>query len=105
RKPVAVGLLGNAADILPELVRRGVRPDVVTDHTSAHDLVYGYLPAGWSVDTWLTALADPSRHDELVAAARRSIKAHVNAMLAFHAQGIPPSTMATISVRSRMTKA
>jgi urocanate hydratase len=89
RKPVSVGLVGNAADILPELVRRGARPSLVTDQTSAHDLVYGYLPAGWSVDAWRSAQADPSRHDELVAAARRSIKAHVEAMLAFHAQGIP----------------
>jgi urocanate hydratase len=86
---VSVGLVGNAADILPELVRRGARPGLVTDQTSAHDLVYGYLPAGWSIDAWRSAQADPSRHDELVAAARRSIKSHVEAMLAFHAQGIP----------------
>jgi urocanate hydratase len=89
RKPVSVGLLGNAAEILPELVRRGVRPDMVTDQTSAHDLVYGYLPAGWSVDSWRAAQSDPTHHAELVAAAKRSIKAHVEAMLAFHAQGIP----------------
>ena len=84
-----MGLLGNAAEILPELVRRGVRPDMVTDQTSAHDLVYGYLPAGWSVEQWRAAQADPAHHAELVAAAKRSIKAHVEAMLAFHAQGIP----------------
>jgi urocanate hydratase len=89
RQPVSVGLLGNAAEILPELVRRGARPDMVTDQTSAHDLVYGYLPAGWSVLSWRAAQADPARHAELVAAVRRSIKAHVLAMLAFHAQGIP----------------
>jgi len=89
RQPVSVGLVGNAAEILPELVRRGVRPDMVTDQTSAHDLVYGYLPAGWSVARWLAAQADPARHAELTAAARHSIKAHVEAMLAFHAQGIP----------------
>ena len=89
RKSVSVGLVGNAAEILPELVRRGVRPDMVTDQTSAHDLVYGYLPAGWSIEQWGSAQADPSRHAELSAAARRSIKAHVDAMLAFHAQGIP----------------
>ena len=54
RKPVSVGLLGNAAEILPELVRRGVRPDVVTDQTSAHDPVNGYLPAGWTTGEWET---------------------------------------------------
>jgi urocanate hydratase len=66
-----------------------VRPDMVTDQTSAHDLVYGYLPAGWSVDSWRAAQSDPTHHAELVAAAKRSIKVHVEAMLAFHAQGIP----------------
>ena len=89
RQPVSVGLLGNAAQILTELVRRGVRPDMVTDQTSAHDLVYGYLPAGWTVERWRAAQADPARHGELVAAAKQSIKRHVAAMLAFHAQGIP----------------
>jgi len=89
RKPVSIGLLGNAAEILPVLVERGVRPDMVTDQTSAHDLVYGYLPAGWSVAQWQTAQRDPSQHAALTAAAKRSITAHVNAMLAFHAQGIP----------------
>ena len=52
RKPVSVGLLGNAADIFPELVRRGVRPDAVTDQTSAHDPVNGYLPKGWTTSEW-----------------------------------------------------
>ena len=89
RQPVSVGLLGNAAEILPALVQRGVRPDMVTDQTSAHDLVYGYLPAAWSVESWRAAQADPTQHAELVTAAKRSIKAHVEAMLAFHAQGIP----------------
>ena len=89
RKPVSIGLLGNAAEILPLLVERGVRPDMVTDQTSAHDLVYGYLPAGWSIAKWQTAQRDPSQHAALTAAAKRSITAHVNAMLAFHAQGIP----------------
>jgi len=89
RKPVSVGLLGNAAEILPTLVERGIRPDMVTDQTSAHDLVYGYLPAGWSVERWQSAQRDPSQHAELTAAAKRSIAAHVGAMLAFHAQGIP----------------
>jgi urocanate hydratase len=89
RKPVSVGLVGNAAEILPELVRRRVRPHMVTDQTSAHDLVHGYLPAGWSVERWLRAQEDPALHGELVAEAKRSIKAHVEAMLAFHAEGVP----------------
>jgi len=89
RSPVSVGLLGNAAEVLPELVRRGTRPHMVTDQTSAHDLVHGYLPAGWTVDEWQQAQRDPARHDALVAAARTSIREHVEAMLAFHAQGIP----------------
>ena len=89
RKPVSVGLLGNAADVLPELVRRGVRPRMVTDQTSAHDLVNGYLPAGWTVDRWHAARQDPSQHEALVAAARASIRRHVDAMLAFHAQDVP----------------
>jgi len=89
RRPLSVGLLGNAAEVLPELVRRKVRPHLVTDQTSAHDLVHGYLPGGWTLERWRDAQADPTRHAELVAAARRSIKAHVEAMLTFHAQGIP----------------
>src|SRR5690242_14835789 len=64
RKPVSIGLLGNAAEILPKLVERRVRPDMVTDQTSAHDLVYGYLPAGWSVEQWQAAQRDSSRHAE-----------------------------------------
>ena len=62
---------------------------MVTDQTSAHDLVHGYLPAGWSVERWQAAQADPAQHAALVAAAKRSIKAHVEAMLAFHARGVP----------------
>jgi len=89
RKPVSVGLVANAADVLPELVRRGVRPHMVTDQTSAHDLVHGYLPAGWTVERWQAAQADASQHSALVDAAKHSIKAHVEAMLAFHAQGVP----------------
>lgn len=85
--PVSVGLLGNAAALYPELVRRGVRPDVVTDQTSAHDPVNGYLPLGWTVDRWLRARdAEPA----LVAReARASMRDHVEAMLAFHRMGIP----------------
>jgi urocanate hydratase len=89
REPTSVGLLGNAAEILPELVRRGVRPHMVTDQTSAHDLVNGYLPAGWSVPQWRAAQQNPAQHDALVAAARRSIRDHVAAMLALHAQRVP----------------
>jgi len=89
RKPVSVGLVGNAAEVLPELVRRGVKPHMVTDQTSAHDLINGYLPAGWSVERWLAAQRDPAQHAALTAAAKTSIKAHVEAMLGFHAQGIP----------------
>ena len=89
RRPVSVGLLGNAAEILPELVRRGAAPHLVTDQTSAHDLVYGYLPAGWTLERWRAAQADASQHGALAEAARQSIRTHVGAMLAFHARGIP----------------
>jgi len=86
-KPVSVGLLGNAAEVLPELVRRGVRPDAVTDQTSAHDPVNGYLPMGWTLDQWFSKRETSPA--EVEAAARKSMAAHVEAMLAFHAQGIP----------------
>jgi urocanate hydratase len=89
RRPVSVGLLGNAAELLPELVRRRAEPHLVTDQTSAHDLVYGYLPAGWTVEQWRAAQADPAQHARLADAARESIKSHVEAMLAFHERGIP----------------
>ena len=83
----SIALLGNAAEILPELVRRGVRPDCVTDQTSAHDPVHGYLPIGWSVEQWL---AEQKTHPEKVRdAAKAAMRVHVEAMLAFHAQGIP----------------
>jgi len=86
-KPVSVGLLGNAAEILPELVRRGVRPDAVTDQTSAHDPLNGYLPAGWTLEQAVELRArDPER---VVAAAKQSMATHVRAMLDFHAKGIP----------------
>ncbi|GGD60571.1 urocanate hydratase [Pseudoxanthomonas indica] len=84
---ISVALLGNAAEILPELVRRGVRPDAVTDQTSAHDPVHGYLPAGWTVEQWLYAQkADPER---LQVAAKHSMRVHVEAMLAFRQMGVP----------------
>ena len=86
-KPISVGLLGNAADVLPELVKRGARPDLVTDQTSAHDLVNGYLPSGWTVAEWEDRrISDPAA---VAAAARKSIVAHVQAMLDFQAAGAP----------------
>jgi urocanate hydratase len=84
---VSVGLLGNAAEVLPELLKRGVRPDAVTDQTSAHDPVHGYLPEGWTVARWHEA---QERDPQGVAkAARASIANHVRAMLEFKALGIP----------------
>src|SRR5690349_7048334 len=86
-EPTSVGLLGNAAEILPEMVRRGIRPDAVTDQTSAHDPVNGYLPIGWSVEKWINMRErDPA---QVEAAARLSMAVHVHAMLAFREQGIP----------------
>jgi urocanate hydratase len=87
KKPLSVGLLGNAADIYPELVRRGVRPDAVTDQTSAHDPINGYLPKGWSLDEWQRGReADPKAVEH---AARGSMAIHVRAMLDFWRAGIP----------------
>lgn len=87
KKPISVGLLGNAAEVLPELVKRGVRPDLVTDQTSAHDLVNGYLPMGWTVAEWeAKRQSDPAAVE---AAARKSCAVHVQAMLDFEAMGIP----------------
>ncbi|GJM08512.1 MAG: urocanate hydratase [Lysobacteraceae bacterium] len=86
-KAVSVALLGNAAEILPEMVHRGIRPDAVTDQTSAHDPVNGYLPIGWSVEQW-----DERRQSDpegTARAASASMKTHVEAMLEFHQQGIP----------------
>jgi urocanate hydratase len=86
-RAVSVALLGNAADVLPQMVRRGVRPDAVTDQTSAHDPVNGYLPSGWTVEQWLERRrTDPAG---TAAAAKASMRVHVEAMLAFHRQGIP----------------
>ncbi|WDI30121.1 urocanate hydratase [Hyphococcus flavus] len=83
----SVGLLGNAADIFPELVKRGVKPDMVTDQTSAHDVVNGYLPQGWTVATWKEKREIAPK--EVEAAARKSIKVHVQAMLDFWNSGVP----------------
>ncbi len=86
-KPRSVGLLGNAADVLPELVRRGVRPDAVTDQTSAHDPINGYLPKGWTVAQWEAArTSDPQGVQK---AAKASMAVHVRAMLDFHHMGVP----------------
>jgi urocanate hydratase len=86
-KPISVGLLANAADVLPEMIRRGIRPDMVTDQTSAHDLVNGYLPAGWTLAEWEDKrVSDPAA---VTAAATKSIVDHVQAMLDFQAMGIP----------------
>jgi urocanate hydratase len=86
-RPVSVGLLGNAAQVFPDLVRRGVRPDAVTDQTSAHDPRNGYLPLGWSLEEWATRRElDPKAVE---AEARKSMAVHVRAMLDFHAMGVP----------------
>ena len=86
-RPISVGLLGNACDVLPELLRRGIKPDAVTDQTSAHDPVNGYLPRGWSVEKWdQMRIENPA----LVAKeARQSMARHIEAMLEFHRAGIP----------------
>ena len=93
KRAVSVGLHGNAAELVPELLARarsgGPRPDLVTDQTSAHDLVHGYLPAGWSVERWRTAQADPALHASIRDAAAASCATHVQAMLDFQALGIP----------------
>jgi len=86
-KPVSVGLLGNAAEILPEMLARGIRPDLLTDQTSAHDPGNGYLPVSWSVAEWQAKReSDPGG---VASAAKASIAVHVRAMLAFHAAGVP----------------
>jgi urocanate hydratase len=87
KKPISVGLLGNAAEVFPELYRRGVRPDAVTDQTSAHDPINGYLPAGWSVPEWISRRESEPKAVE--AAARASMKVQVKAMLDFHRAGVP----------------
>ena len=86
-EPLSVGLLGNAAELLPELYRRGVRPDLLTDQTSAHDPVNGYLPKGWSLERWAGVRdQDPGT---VAAAAKTSMAEHVQAMLDFQAAGVP----------------
>ena len=86
-RPISVGVLGNAAEVVPDLLRRGVRPHAVTDQTSAHDVVNGYLPLGWTVEQWKERrVRDP---EGVAAAARLSIVEHVKAMLAYHRLGVP----------------
>jgi urocanate hydratase len=87
KRAVSVGLLGNAAEVVPEMLKRGIRPDLVTDQTSAHDLVHGYLPLGWTVEEWRSQ--QKSNPKKIEKAARASIKIHVEAMLEFWNQGIP----------------
>ncbi len=93
KKAISIALLGNAAEVLPELVKRaragGPRPDIVTDQTSAHDLVNGYLPPGWSVEQWRAAQADDSQHARLRKEAAQGCVRHVQAMLDFQALGVP----------------
>lgn len=93
KEAVSIAVCGNAAELLPELVKRaqqgGLRPDIVTDQTSAHDIINGYLPAGWTIERWQAAQKDPSQHADLKQAAGESCVAHVRAMLDFHHMGIP----------------
>ena len=86
-RPISVGLLGNACEVLPELLRRGIKPDAVTDQTSAHDPVNGYLPRGWSLERWdRLRVENPA---QVAKEARASMAAHIEAMLQFHRAGIP----------------
>ncbi|MEB0057586.1 urocanate hydratase [Variovorax sp. LG9.2] len=94
KEAISIALLGNAAEIVPELVRRAkagtaIKPDLVTDQTSAHDLIHGYLPAGWSVPQWQAAMKDDAQHAALTAAAAASCTVHVQAMLDFQSMGVP----------------
>ena len=87
KRAISVGLVGNAAEVLPEMLARGIRPDMLTDQTSAHDPVNGYLPAGWTVAEWIERR---EREPEVVAkAAKASMAAHVRAMLEFQKLGVP----------------
>ena len=93
KEAVSIALCGNAAELLPQLVaianKGGMRPDIVTDQTSAHDIINGYLPIGWSIQDWRAAQKDPSRHAALTKAAGESCAIHVKALLAFHEMGVP----------------
>ena len=93
KEAISIALLGNAAEVLPELVKRakagGLKPDLVTDQTSAHDLIHGYLPAGWTLAQWKAAMEDPAQHPTLKASAAKSCAVHVQAMLDFQSMGVP----------------
>lgn len=93
REAVSIGLLGNAAEVFSEIARRarsgGAKPDLVTDQTSAHDLINGYLPIGWTVEQWKAAQRQSDEHPRLTAEAAKSCAVHVEAMLDFLKQGIP----------------
>lgn len=84
---ISVGLLGNAAEIIPEMIKRGIKPDAVTDQTSAHDPVNGYLPVGWTVDEWECKIE--SNPKEVEKHAKKAMAEHVEAMLQYHKMGIP----------------
>jgi urocanate hydratase len=86
-RPLSVGLAGNAGDVLRQLLQRGIRPDALTDQTSAHDPVNGYLPAGWTLDTWESKRERAPK--EVAAAAKESMAAHVRAMLELYRAGVP----------------
>ncbi|MBS9780568.1 MAG: urocanate hydratase [Moraxellaceae bacterium] len=90
---VSIALLGNASDILPEIVKRAkageIKPDLVTDQTSAHDLINGYLPSGWTVEQWKSAQTDSTQHAKLQSDAAKSCAVHVQAMLDLQAMGVP----------------
>ncbi len=87
RSPVSVGLLGNAGELLPEMFAQGIRPDALTDQTSAHDPANGYLPIGWSVEKWIDVRqSDP---DAVADAAKKSMATHVSSMVDFHNAGVP----------------
>jgi len=86
-RAVSVGVPGNIAEILPYMLAKGMRPDVLTDQTSAHDPMNGYLPIGWTVDEWISKReTDPAA---VAAASKPSMARHVEAMLAYHAMGVP----------------
>lgn len=93
KEAISIGLLGNAAELVPEIARRaaagGLKPDLVTDQTSAHDLINGYLPIGWTVDAWKAAQKDETQYARLRDEAAASCAVHVRAMLDFKAMGVP----------------
>ena len=87
KRAVSVGLLGNACELLPQILERGVLPDLLTDQTSAHDPVNGYLPKGWTLERW--AAMREQAPEQVEEAARASMAEHVQAMLEFRRRGVP----------------